>query len=94
MYRLLAGRPPFNGNSAREVMEKQVFEELPPIRKIRSQIPAQMASIVARLLQKKPEKRYQRARDLISDLEKASSSASKAAASVYYPSQAISKRED
>jgi len=80
MYRLLAGRPPFNGNSAREVMEKQVFEDAYPIRKIRPQIPAPIATIVAKLLQKKPEKRYQRAKELIADLDKASASAGKAVA--------------
>jgi serine/threonine protein kinase len=77
LYRLLAGRPPFNGNSAREVMEKQVYEQPVPLRKIRPQIPQGLSRIVDKLLQKKPDKRYQSARVLLADLDDAASATAK-----------------
>jgi len=70
-YRLLAGEPPFSGETSRAVMEKQVFEKPRPVREINSTVPKVLAGICARLLEKDPAARYQSATDLIEDLEDA-----------------------
>ena len=70
-YRLLSGKVPFDGKTGREIMEKQVYEEATPIRKISPSTPGVVSVIVSKLLQKKPADRYQTAGALIKDLEHA-----------------------
>ena len=70
-YRLLAGRPPFSGGSAREVMEKQVFEEPEPVTRANPSVPGALGAIVSKLLKKRPADRYQTANALVRDLEEA-----------------------
>ncbi len=69
-YRVITGRTPFSGKNAREIMEKQVYEEPPGLRSVNPEIPQGVCRVVTRMMKKKPEKRYQNARELISDLEK------------------------
>jgi serine/threonine protein kinase len=68
-YRILLGRVPFNGKDAREIMEKQVFDEPESPRKIDPSLPSLAYSILAKILKKKPAERYQSATALIKDLE-------------------------
>jgi len=68
-YRILLGRVPFSGKDAREIMEKQVFDEPDSARKIDSTFPALTYTILSKLLKKKPAERYQTASALIKDLE-------------------------
>jgi serine/threonine protein kinase len=68
-YRILLGKVPFGGKDAREIMEKQVFEEPPSPRKIDPNLPAMIYTVLAKLLKKKPAERYQTASALIKDLE-------------------------
>lgn len=69
MFRMLAGRTPFAGNTAREVMKKQVVEEHPDIMKLAPECPARLADIVDYLMEKKPEERCKSASELIKLLE-------------------------
>jgi serine/threonine protein kinase len=69
-YRMIAGRTPFTGKNAREIMEKQVYEEPPGLRSINPEIPQTVCRVITRMMKKKPEKRFQTARELIADLEK------------------------
>jgi serine/threonine protein kinase len=69
-YRMLAGRTPFTGKNAREIMEKQVYEEPPGLRSLNPEIPQSICRVVTRMMKKKPEKRYQTARELIGDMER------------------------
>jgi serine/threonine-protein kinase len=71
MYRVLAGKVPFTGKDAREIMEKQVYDEAEPLRKIEPDLPPTILYIVTRLMRKKPAERYPNATALIKDLEKA-----------------------
>lgn len=71
LYRVLAGRPAFDGKTAREIMEKQVYEEATPIRKVNPATPGVLSVIISKLLEKKPGDRYQSASALIKDLEHA-----------------------
>ena len=69
MFRMLAGRTPFTGNTAREVMKKQVVEEHPDIMKLVPDCPARLADIVDYLMEKKPDERCKSATELIKLLE-------------------------
>ncbi|MHC4914142.1 MAG: serine/threonine-protein kinase, partial [Planctomycetota bacterium] len=69
-YRIIAGRTPFTGKNAREIMEKQVYEEPPGLRSLDPAIPQSVCRVITRMMKKKPEKRYQTARELILDLER------------------------
>lgn len=64
MYEALVGFPPFDGEDAYAVGYKHVHEKPVPIGDVDSSIPAGMAAIVMRCLEKKPEDRYARGHDL------------------------------
>lgn len=68
-YRLLAGRVPFTGKDARAIMEKQVFSDPPPLRKYVSDVPPRVASLISRMMRKKPQDRPQSAGKVARELE-------------------------
>lgn len=68
LYELLAGAPPFEGDSALDVMLKVVQEEPVPLRKRVPSLPEDLETIVARCLEKDPGRRYDSARALAEDL--------------------------
>jgi serine/threonine-protein kinase len=70
-YRVLLGKLPFTGKDAREIMEKQVFDEPPPPRRLDSSLPPVIYTILGKLLRKRPIERYQSAAALSKDLETA-----------------------
>lgn len=57
LYEMLVGVPPFTSESAYELAERHVHDEPAPIRRIRDEIPAELARIVDRLLAKNPADR-------------------------------------
>ncbi|MHC4247753.1 MAG: protein kinase domain-containing protein [Planctomycetota bacterium] len=81
LFRMLAGRTLFTGERSRKVMEKQVFEQPEPIRNVNSAVPQALADIVGKLVEKDPDDRYQSARSLIKDLERAEGAVARAAKS-------------
>ena len=68
-YRILLGRVPFNGKDAKEIMERQVFDEPEDPAKIDSTLAPMVYTILNRLMRKRPGERYQSAANLIADLE-------------------------
>jgi serine/threonine protein kinase len=64
LYQTVCGRPPFRANSTPAVL-KRVVEDTPrPIQEVVPEVPAWMCDIIAKLHAKKPEERFQTARDL------------------------------
>ncbi len=59
LFQMLAGVLPFRGDSMSELMYKIANEEAPDIRIIRSELPQNLADVVALSLSKRPETRYQ-----------------------------------
>ncbi len=57
-YRLLSGRLPFEDDSVHTVIYKHVFEVPPPIRTVRQDIPAFLATAIHRALEKDPDDRF------------------------------------
>lgn len=64
MYEALAGVPPFDGADAYTVGYKHVHEHAVPLTEVNAAVPGDLASIVMRLLNKKPEDRFARGNDL------------------------------
>lgn len=61
MYALLAGRPPFSGNTIAEVVHKLRYEQALPIQQLASDVPDELARIIHELLEKDPERRIRTA---------------------------------
>jgi eukaryotic-like serine/threonine-protein kinase len=68
LYEMLAGRPPFIGDSPVEVSSQHVHGTVPPPSDFNKSIPPDLQAIVMEALAKSPERRYQSAEDLRSDL--------------------------
>jgi serine/threonine-protein kinase len=67
-YHMLAGHPPFAGSNAFEVALKHVRDEPAPLEAVRADLPPGLCAIVRKLMAKKPEARYQSARDVLKDV--------------------------
>jgi eukaryotic-like serine/threonine-protein kinase len=64
LYQMLAGVPPFDGESAQSILMKQATATAVPIRELRSEVPAPLAHVVDRTLAKDPAERFQTAEEL------------------------------
>src|SRR5439155_39332 len=64
LYQMLAGTPPFEGESAQSVLMKQATVDPVPIRQLRADVPAALAAVIERMLAKDPADRYQMAEDV------------------------------
>lgn len=69
IYEMLAGRLPFDGQSATEVIEKIIHQEAPTLSRINDTVPAELGRIVRKCMEKERDRRYQSARELVIDLE-------------------------
>lgn len=71
-YHMLTGQPPFMGETAIAVGFKHVQEEPTPVTHFRPDLPPELGAIVSKLMAKRPEDRYQSARELLRDLKRVS----------------------
>jgi hypothetical protein len=69
LYALLAGKAPFAGTSAYEIMHKVVTDAPVSLRELKPDLSRAMETTVARCLQKDPEKRFASYQDLCGALE-------------------------
>ena len=69
LYELLSGRSPFHRETTAETMTAILHDDPPPLARIGREIPRVLDGIVGRCLEKRPENRFQSARDLAFDLE-------------------------
>ena len=68
MYHVLAGRPPFPGLTALEVIRKHIEQPFPMPTELLVPVPGRMWEIVAKTMEKKPDDRYQSVNELKQDL--------------------------
>jgi eukaryotic-like serine/threonine-protein kinase len=68
IYEMVAGRPPFTGDSPVSVASKHVREQAPPPRQFNPSIPQDLEAIILKCMAKSPEYRYATGADLRVDL--------------------------
>ncbi|MBQ6659960.1 MAG: serine/threonine protein kinase, partial [Lachnospiraceae bacterium] len=71
MYEMLAGRVPFRGDNAVSVALLHVTGEAKPISEINPSVTPSLEKIIAKCMQKKPDRRYMTTAELIRDLKAA-----------------------
>ena len=69
LFFMLAGRAPFDGSVASEVMQQHAKQPTPDLLKLNERIPAQLNQIVHRAMAKRPGNRYASLANMIDDLE-------------------------
>ena len=70
MYEMVTGRVPFEGETNVAVALMHIQSEMTPPRQLEPSIPVSFEKIILKCTQKKPERRYASARELIADLRK------------------------
>ncbi|HZD05750.1 MAG TPA: serine/threonine-protein kinase, partial [Longimicrobiales bacterium] len=68
LYEMLAGQPPFRGDTARAVLARVLTETPRPIRELRPEVSADVEAAVARALARAPEDRFPTAQDFVRHL--------------------------
>ena len=58
LYELLAGAPPFQGDTLPQVCSAVLVNELPPLHERRAELPEGLAELVAKCLEKEPDSRF------------------------------------
>ena len=64
LYQMLAGEPPFDGESAQSILMKQATATPIPITRLRSDVSQPLAAVLDRMLAKDPAERYQTAEEV------------------------------
>ncbi|GEM_PF-742477 len=71
LYEMLAGRPPFVGESAFTIMRAQIDQVPPSVREFRPELPMSLEAILSKALQKDRNDRYQTASELVEAFSRA-----------------------
>lgn len=69
LYELIAGRPPFEGLSASDVVASILRTEPVPLKRFSPDVPDELHRIVRKALQKDPDERYHLAKEMAIDLK-------------------------
>jgi formylglycine-generating enzyme required for sulfatase activity len=68
-YELLAGRPPFLGAAAQEILAAHLVTEPEPVTKHRADTPPALEAVVMKCLEKRPDDRWQQTDEVLQQLE-------------------------
>jgi len=69
LYESLTGRAPFAADQLAAALVKVLFDDPPPLAKLRPDVPARLVDLVERMLRKRPEERPADARALAQELD-------------------------
>lgn len=70
LYEMISGRVPFVGDNSVSVALLHIQEEATPLHELEPNVPVSVENIVKKCMQKKPERRYLSAHELIIDLKR------------------------
>ncbi len=59
LYALLCGRPPYHGQNIGEVLARILSEAPPPLSSLRAGLPTELEKVVARAMERDPQRRFQ-----------------------------------
>lgn len=68
-YHVFAGVPPFEGDNVEEVLLKHLNDDLVPLKKKNPTVSNWLSDIIAKMMAKNPDQRYQNYRAIIGDLD-------------------------
>ncbi|MEN6373307.1 MAG: protein kinase [Smithella sp.] len=68
-YHFFAGVPPFEGENVEDVLLKHLNEDLVPLKMKNSAVSNWLSDIIAKMMAKNPDDRYQHYKDIIADLD-------------------------
>jgi serine/threonine protein kinase len=71
LYESVAGSRPFIGETASEVMMRQIEEPPPPLSSFRSDLPAWLEPVILKAMAKNPDARYRSVDEFVNDLSSA-----------------------
>lgn len=69
-YHLIAGRPPFHGETALSIAVKHLNEPAPSLKSRRPDLPQELCDLVHRMMEKDPDKRPANATELMQEIKK------------------------
>ncbi len=75
LYHLVAGDVPFGGDTSLEIVEKKGLGYYPSSQELNPEVPDRLEEILAKMLARDPENRYQTVSEVIVDLERSQLSA-------------------
>ena len=70
MFEMIAGRTPFEGETATDIIVAITQKEAPPLARFAPNVPAELEWIVTKALRKDRDERYQTAKELLTDLRR------------------------
>jgi serine/threonine-protein kinase len=70
LFAMLAGRPPFQGGTVQELVQKIRLEAPPSFKSLGVDAPPELEAIIRRMLAKRPQDRYQNMREVLRELQK------------------------
>ncbi len=70
LFHALAGRPPFEGETAVDVVKARVQSPAPDVRTFRPEVRPELAVLIARMLEREPEKRPATYAEILEELRK------------------------
>ncbi|HET6890604.1 MAG TPA: protein kinase, partial [Pyrinomonadaceae bacterium] len=70
MYEMVAGRAPFDGETATDVIVAITQKEPPPLARFAANVPAELEWIINKALRKDRDERYQTIKELLTDLRR------------------------
>ncbi|MBI3854685.1 MAG: hypothetical protein HY293_03220, partial [Planctomycetes bacterium] len=70
LYEILTGRPPFDGASFAETLQKVLNDELESPRSLNPALPRDVETVIRKAMDKDPRRRYATAKDLAEDLDR------------------------
>ena len=70
LYHMLAGKPPYIGDSPYKIMTAHLNEKYKPIHEMNAKVPEALADILNKMLAKRVKNRYQNMPQVVKDLER------------------------
>lgn len=70
LYEMVTGNPPFQADTAVTIALKHLQENVVPPKSVNSKVPESLNQLILKAMEKDPIKRYQSAKEMISDLQK------------------------
>ncbi|GAB5406368.1 MAG: hypothetical protein Aurels2KO_45990 [Aureliella sp.] len=70
LYQAVTGRAPFKASDVHETLKQVVSDDPIPARRLNPSVPTEIDTIVAKCLEKEPERRYQSADEVADELER------------------------